>query len=99
MEIAIVEIDVAVVAESRRASTLIGARVANDEGEHTGTIDDLMLVGDRVQYAVLSVGGFLGLGAHLVAVPFGSLRIDDGHVVLPGATRDALKRLPKFEYR
>jgi hypothetical protein len=47
---------------------------------------------------VLSVGGFLGLGTKYVVVPFGSLHIQDKKVVLPGATKDALKALPEFKY-
>jgi hypothetical protein len=58
-----------------------------------------MLTGKVVEFAILSVGGFLGLGAHLVAVPFDSLESDDGAIYLPGATRDELKRLPQFRYR
>jgi sporulation protein YlmC with PRC-barrel domain len=99
--IAIVTVDVEVVAAGVRASRLIGSYVYNDEREDIGSIDDLMIgADDRVEFAILSVGGFLGLGAHLVAVPFDSLETDDaGRVVLPGATREELERLPEFKYR
>ena len=99
MAIAILEVDVVVAASAMRASRLIGANVANDEGEHIGTVDDLMLTGNVIEFAILSVGGFLGIGAHLVAVPFDSLQIDEDRIVLPGATRDQLKRLTRFKYR
>jgi sporulation protein YlmC with PRC-barrel domain len=99
MAIAIVKVDVAVAATLMRASRLIGAGVDNDDGEHIGTVDDLMMNDDVAEFAILSVGGFLGLGAHLVAVPFESLDADENGVFLPGATREELKRLPKFEYR
>jgi sporulation protein YlmC with PRC-barrel domain len=98
MTITILEVDVAVAARAMRVTQLIGRRVDNDAREHIGSIDDLMLNGDRVVFAILSVGGFLGFGAHFIAVPFESLQISDDHVILPGATRDELKRLPKFEY-
>jgi hypothetical protein len=49
-------------------------------------------------YLVLSVGGFLGMGTHLVAVPFSSIQIVDKQIRLPGATRDSLKALPEFKY-
>jgi hypothetical protein len=51
-------------------------------------------------FAVLQVGGFLGLGSHLVAVPYDSLKVsDDGKKVeLPGATKDELKKLAEFKY-
>ncbi|MBV9884309.1 MAG: hypothetical protein JO276_14965, partial [Sphingomonadaceae bacterium] len=60
---------------------------------------DLMLVGDSVDFAVLSVGGFLGLASKLVAISFDELRIDGDRVLLPDATREELERLPEFEYR
>lgn len=98
--IAILEVDVRVAATGLRTSRLIGSDVYNDGDEHIGTLDDLMIEDDgAVGFAILSVGGFLGIGAHLVAVTFDSLQIDDYRVILPGATREELKRLPEFDYR
>jgi hypothetical protein len=60
-----------------------------------------------VHFAVLQVGGFLGVGGRLVAVPYDSLVIDDkGQIIddkgqkitLPGATKDELKKLSEFNY-
>jgi sporulation protein YlmC with PRC-barrel domain len=99
MDVALVEVDVAVAANATRASSLIGARVENDAGENIGTIDDLMLIEEVVTFAILAVGGFLGLAAHLVAVPFDDLQIDEDGIIFPGATREELKRLPEFRYR
>ena len=99
MALALVEVDIAVVAEAARASSLIGAEVTNDSGERIGTIDDLMLVGDSVEFAVLSVGGFLGLNSKLVAISFDDLQIAGDSVILPDATREELKRLAEFRYR
>jgi hypothetical protein len=98
--IAILEVDVRVAATGMRASRLMGADVYNDRDEHIGTLDDLMIGDDgTVGFAILSVGGFLGIGSRLVAVTFDSLTIYDYRVVLPGATREELKRLPEFDYR
>jgi hypothetical protein len=99
--IAIVKVDVEVVAAGVRASQVIGSYVYNDEREDIGSIDDLMIgEDDKVEFAILSVGGFLGLRAHLVAVRFDSLETDDsGRLILPGATREELERLPEFKYR
>ena len=91
---------VRVAATGMRASRLIGADVYNDGDEHIGTLDDLMIGDDgTVGFAILSVGGFLGIGSRLVAVTFDSLTIEDYRIVLPGATREELKRLPQFDYR
>lgn len=98
--IEILAIDVKVVAKGLRASMITGSYVYNSAEENIGLIDDLMIGDDnRVEYAILSIGGFLGLGSHLVAVPFGSLAFGEDRIYLPGATREELKRLPKFDYR
>jgi hypothetical protein len=51
-------------------------------------------------FAVLDVGGFPGLDAYLVAVPIRALAFEEaGHkVVLPGATRKALRKFPEFRF-
>lgn len=97
----LVAIDVRPLAEAYRASRLIGETVLNDENQRIGTVDDLLITpNNRVLFAVLSVGGFLGLNRHLVAVPFSSLTVDekDHRLVLPGASRDALMKLVDFHY-
>ena len=96
----LVVVDVAAVAKGYRTSKLTGSDVVNDHDERIGTIDDIIIGRDRVLFAVLQVGGFLGLGGHLVAVPYQALVLDDtgGKTVLPGASRDELKKLPEFKY-
>ena len=49
-------------------------------------------------YAVLSIGGFLGMGAKLVVVRYDSLKFVDKKIVLPGGSKDGLNILPAFEY-
>ena len=64
-------------------------------------IDDFIFRRDNEPvFAVLSVGDFVGLGDELVAVPFRSPKLDDpsGNIVLPGASRAALQKLPVFLY-
>lgn len=51
-----------------------------------------------VSYVILGVGGFLGLDRHDVAIPVGQPKVEGGKLMLPGATKEALKALPKFEY-
>ncbi len=92
-------VDVTRVANGYRASKIIGAKVYNDAKEEVGTIDDLIVNrDDRVPYATVSVGGFLGIGDKLVVVPFGNLQLTPERIVMPGATKAALKDLPKFSY-
>jgi hypothetical protein len=80
-------------------SELVRRPVINDDSEQIGHIDDLLLesANDRVSFAILSVGGFLGIGAHLVVAPFDALLIDDDEVVLPGATRQALTSMTIYD--
>ena len=97
----LIKVDVALVAKGHRASKLIGASVTNDKNENVGSIDDIIIDQKRVLFAVLQVGGFLGIGKHLVAIPYESLQIsDDGKkIALPGATKDELKNLAEFKYQ
>ena len=61
------------------ASTLAGDSVRNAAGEDLGTISEIMidLPSGRVAYAVLSFGGFLGMGDKLFAVPWNALKVDE----------------------
>ena len=100
-EVALVVVDVVAVADGYRASKLRGAKVVNPQNEKLGELDDLIVGKDRVLFAIVQVGGFLGIGSHFIAVPYTSLQInEDGtHIVLPGATREQVKGLPEFKYR
>jgi hypothetical protein len=99
--VSLVVVDVAVVAQGYRASKLINSSVTNDSNERIGTLDDIVIGQDRVLFAIFQVGGFLGIGGKLVAAPYQSLQVaDDGRkIVLPGASKDELKKLPEFKYR
>ena len=96
----IAKVDVQTVAAGYRASKVIGSSVVNDANQKIGKIDDLLVTRDgKEPYAVLSVGGFLGMGARMVVVRYDSLRFDpDNKIVLPGGTKDGLKMLPPFQY-
>jgi len=60
------------------ADTLIGNDVYNEKYEDLGNIKEIMLDmrSGRVSYAVLSFGGFLGMGEKLFAVPWSALTLD-----------------------
>ena len=94
----LVVVDVSAVAEGYRTSKLQGAAVYNDANDKIGTVDDIIIGRDRVLFAVLQVGGFLGLGGKVVAIPYQSLNVSGDKVMLPGATKDNLKQLPEFRY-
>jgi hypothetical protein len=95
----IAKVDVQKVAAGFRASKVIGSSVVNQANETIGKIDDLLVTRDgKEPYAVLSIGGFLGMGTHMVVVRYDSLKFADNKIVLPGGTKDGLKMLPAFEY-
>jgi sporulation protein YlmC with PRC-barrel domain len=78
---------------------ILGKAVYNDKNEKIGTVDDLIITPDKsVSYAIIGAGGFLGMGKHDVAIPVNQFKEDKGRIVLAGATKDALKAMPKFEY-
>ena len=89
-----------------RASKLIGSSVYNDHDQKVGSVDDILLSKDnKAANVILSVGGFLGMGTKLVAVPYQQLQLgdtkeasSDNKVVIPGATKETLKALPDFHY-
>ncbi|HRP74943.1 MAG TPA: PRC-barrel domain-containing protein [Rhodocyclaceae bacterium] len=62
------------------AHALIGNKVFNRKDEYLGDIRDLVLNGYKgnVCYAVVSAGGFLGMGEKLHPVPWGALSLDAG---------------------
>jgi len=95
----IAKVDVQKVAAGYRASKVIGNSVLNGANETIGKIDDLLVTRDgKEPYVVLSIGGFLGMGTHMVVVRYDSLKFEDNKIVLPGGTKDGLKMLPAFEY-
>ena len=95
----LVKVDVQKLSAGYRSSKVVGSSVVNDAKETIGKIDDLLVSRDGKQpYAVLSIGGFLGMGTHLVAVPYDTLKFAGDQVILPGGTKEGLKMLPEFKY-
>jgi sporulation protein YlmC with PRC-barrel domain len=80
------------------ADRIIGMDVVNAEGKEVGEIKDLVLDRQQVAHAVISVGGFLGIGAKDVAVPFEQLRIGQDNVTLMSDSSEAeLKQMPEYK--
>ncbi len=97
--VTLMKVDPQTLATGYRSSKMVGSTVVNDANQTVGSIDDLIITpGGQAPYAVLSVGGFLGIGTKYVALPFTSLKIVDNKIVLPGGTKDALTSLPDFKY-
>jgi sporulation protein YlmC with PRC-barrel domain len=83
---------------------LLGKTVVNDKKEKIGKIEDLIISPSPeklpyASYAIIGVGGFLGIGTKDVAIPTSQIKLEGKDLTLPGATKDALKALPKFEYQ
>ena len=95
----IAKVDVRKLPAGYRASKVIGSDVLNDANQSIGRIDDLLVNPDgTAPFAVLSIGGFLGMDTHLVVVPYDNLKLVGNKIVLPGGTKDTLKMLPEFKY-
>lgn len=82
------------------AGRVIGATVFNKNGERIGHVEDLSLekASGRVLYAIMSFGGFLGLGEHLHPAPWSILAFDtalNGYVV--PLDRAALEKAPSLD--
>jgi sporulation protein YlmC with PRC-barrel domain len=83
-----------------RASKVVGASVYNDQNQTIGSIDDVLMSDSthKVNTAVISVGGFLGMGSKLVSVPFDQLKVNNDRIVMPGATKTSLQSMPGYRY-
>jgi sporulation protein YlmC with PRC-barrel domain len=80
------------------SDTIIGASVKNQQGEDVGSIERLMLSPQTglVSYAVLSVGGFLGVGEKSIMVPWRTLEIArDGDSLLIKTSKQLLQQAPE----
>lgn len=82
------------------ASTIIGDRVHSPAGEDLGKIHEVMLDmnSGRIAYAVLSFGGFLGMGDKLFAIPWEMLTLDaPNHSFVLDVTKEQLEGAQGFD--
>jgi sporulation protein YlmC with PRC-barrel domain len=78
---------------------IMGHDVYNDKNEKVGKVYDIIIAPDKAfSYMIISSGGFLGVDKHDVAIPANQVKMQDGKIVLPGATKDAIKAMPEFQY-
>ena len=97
----IAAIDVEMLSTGLRSTRIVGSEVVNENKDAIGKIDDLIVSReDHKVYAIISVGGFLGIGSKLVAVDYDTLQptSNNSGFVLAGATKDSLKSLPEYKY-
>lgn len=80
-----------------RATKLLKQDVYNEQNQKIGKIEDLVIAPDgTLSVAVIDVGGFAGIGDHRVAIPVKQFTQMHPKIILPQATKEALKGLPKF---
>ena len=82
------------------AATLIGDAVVNARGDDLGKIEAIMLdvTSGRIAYAVLSFGGFLGMGSKLFAIPWSALTLDtDQKCFILDVPKERLDNAPGFD--
>lgn len=78
---------------------ILGKTVFNEAGAKVGKVEDLIITPDKfVSYLIIGAGGFVGIGRHDVAVPMAQITTLDGRITMPGATKDVIKAMPKFDY-
>ena len=85
------------------SSKLKGLNVYNQKDESIGEISDLAIRNHQVDALILSVGGFLGMGEHYVAVAPSSVDVrydskDNKWRATMNTTKEALKEAPEFKY-
>ena len=79
--------------------SLLGKSIYNDSGEKVGVLHDIIIAPDNaVSFAIVAAHQFLGVSQHDVAIPMSQLDYVDGKLVWAGATRDAVKSIPAFQY-
>ena len=85
------------------SSKLKGLNVYNQKDENVGEITDIALKNNQVDALILSVGGFLGMGEHYVAVSPSSVNVhydqkNDKWLASMNTTKEAMKAAPEFKY-
>lgn len=83
-----------------RADQVIGSKLYDSQGKEVGEIEDLVINrDDEVTYAIVDVGGFLGMGERQVALPFDQLAARDGDTLMMSESmdEDALRGMRVYE--
>ena len=81
--------------------TILDKSVYNDDAhpEVVGEVEDIVITPKgSVSYIVINASKYLGLSSHYVLIPAEQLSIKDNRITLPGATKEALRKVPEFKY-
>lgn len=82
------------------ASSIIGDKVVNLQEEKLGTINDIMIdvENGKIEYVVIEMGGFLGIGEKFFAIPFNLLSLDNkNHDFILNQNKETLENAPGFD--
>jgi len=80
------------------AENLKDRQVVNAIGNEIGDITHIIIQGDRITHAIISIGGFVGFGGSDIVVPFGALNFGDEQVTMDTvASSDQIKDFMLFE--
>ncbi|MDR5762484.1 MULTISPECIES: PRC-barrel domain-containing protein [unclassified Caballeronia] len=94
-----VEVSTAIINGWSVKKSILNKPVVNDQGQRVGVIHDIIVAPDKsVSFVIIAANQFLGVSHHDVAIPVDQLDVKDGKLVLAGATKDAIKALPEFQY-
>lgn len=86
--------------ERLTATSIIGDRIENPQGEDLGKIDNVMVNvhNGQIEYVVVEFGAFLGVGGKLFAIPFHQLQLDpDRKLFILNKDKEYLKQAPGFD--
>jgi sporulation protein YlmC with PRC-barrel domain len=78
-----------------KVENLVGQPVYSERNDEVGEIDNLAMRGDQL-FAIIGVGGFLGLGVHHVAIPFDRISYANDRIILPALTQEELENTPAY---
>jgi sporulation protein YlmC with PRC-barrel domain len=82
------------------ATSIIGDKVKNENGEHMGKIEDIMinLSSGKIEYVVIQFGGFLTIGEKYFAIPFKLLQVDaENKMFVLNQPKEMLEKAPGFD--
>jgi sporulation protein YlmC with PRC-barrel domain len=82
------------------ASSIIGDKVYNPQGEHLGAIEDIMIdiTQGQIEYVVIKFGGFLTINEKYFAIPFRLMKVDpDKKAFILNQSKETLEKAPGFD--